>query len=70
MQLKSGIFLEAFVITKAPIKGNYTLIYKVEYGRYQSKWGEPITQAVHKSWGVTLEYSFGLNKQEVRIMEL
>lgn len=52
--------MEAFVFTKTPIKGTYTLLYKAEYGRYQSKWGEPISNYVHKSWGVTLEYCFGL----------
>lgn len=40
LQLKSGIFLEIFVYTKVPIKGPYSLTYKLDYGRIQSKWTE------------------------------
>ncbi len=41
-QLKSGILLEVSVLTNVPIKGSYSLTYKVDYGRMQSKWSEQI----------------------------
>ena len=33
IQLKSGIFLEIKVFTKVPIKGQYSLNYRLDYGR-------------------------------------
>jgi len=42
LQLKSGIFLELYIYTKVPIKGLYSLTYKIDYGRTQSKWTEQI----------------------------
>ncbi len=33
IQLKSGIFLELTVYSKVPIKGLYSLTYRLDYGR-------------------------------------
>lgn len=49
LQLKSGIFLELTVYSKVPIKGQYSLTYRVDYGRIHSKWTEHIYKEVHKS---------------------
>ncbi len=48
-QLKSGISLEIYIYTKVPIKGLYSLTYKLDYGRTTSKWTEQISSGVYKS---------------------
>eukprot|EP00347_Sterkiella_histriomuscorum_P022325 403330878 len=65
LHLKSGIQLDIFLYTKVPIKGPYSLTYKLDYGRIQSKWTEQIQKDVHKSKALTVEYTYGLSKQEV-----
>jgi hypothetical protein len=47
--IKSGIYLELILYTKVPIKGHYGLTYKVDYGRFNSKWTEVISHEVNKS---------------------
>ena len=47
--LKSGIILELIIYTKVPIKGQYALTYKLDYGRINSKWTEAYTKEVNKS---------------------
>jgi hypothetical protein len=66
LQLSSGILFEGHVFTKVPIKGQYTLTYKIGYGRVQSKWSETMKKDLNKSRSTTFEYNFGQQKQEVR----
>ena len=61
-QLKSGIMLEISVLTSVPIKGPYSLTYKVGYGRNESKWVEQLQNVYNKSRNLTLEYTFGTLK--------
>lgn len=62
LHLKSGIQLDVFLYSKVPIKGQYTLTYKIVYGRTESKWTEHIQKDVHKSKPLTIEYTYGLSK--------
>jgi hypothetical protein len=48
-QMSSGIKVEVQVLTVIPIKGEYQITYKLDYGRVQSKWVETVTHEVHKS---------------------
>ena len=49
-QLKSGMFLEAFIYTNVPLKNqHYQLSYKIDYGRQDFKWVEDIGTEKYKS---------------------
>jgi hypothetical protein len=60
--LKSGIFLEASLFTKVPIKDKYSLSFKIDYGRSQTKWSEDVNKEHNKSRPLSFEYMFGLRK--------
>ena len=64
--MKSGIMLEVSVESELPIKGDYSLTYRIDYGRNQSKWVEQVNKKDHQSRNLTLEYTFGSQKQEVK----
>lgn len=54
--------LEVSVLTSVPIKGPYSLTYKIGYGRVESKWVEQLQTVYNKSRNLTLEYTFGTLK--------
>lgn len=70
MSLKSDISFEAFIYTNIPLKCQYNLQYKMEYGRNELKWEELVSKPLYKSRSSIFEYSFGLQKQEVTLLSL
>ena len=49
MSLNSGITFEAFIYSNIPLKCNYEITYRVDYGRSEIKWSEMADKSLFKS---------------------
>ena len=67
-QLHSNIQLEATVFTKTPIKkGQYSMNYRLEYARTQSKWTETTARQFHQSKLAPIDFMFAAPSQLVTV---
>jgi len=67
VQLRSGIFFEAYIYCRAPIEGGYTLSYRITYAGATTSWQEPSATSKHRTHEIKFEYALGCDSQLIEV---